>query len=108
MKGALLPNTVGDRGTQGIPGPPGPAGPRGQIGKTGGRGISGRRGATGARGKIGTAPNAPKEQLKVIRDVDKHLENIYRELDTHIGRMAKLQREIDELRARIRTTGIPH
>jgi hypothetical protein len=108
MKGAPLSKTKGDRGTQGIPGPPGPAGPRGHIGKTGGRGISGRRGATGLRGKIGITPGAPKEQLKVMRDVDKHLENIYRELDTHIGRMAKLQREIDELRARIRTAATSH
>jgi hypothetical protein len=94
--------TKGARGEQGTPGPPGPAGPRGYAGKTGGRGVSGRRGATGARGKIGSGSTAPKTHLKVIRDVDKHLENIYRELDTHIGRMAKLQRDIDELRGRIR------
>ena len=93
----------GDRGKQGTPGPPGPAGPRGYVGKTGGRGLDGRRGATGAPGKIGLGSGAPKAHLKVIRDVDKHLENIYRELDTHIGRMAKLQGDIDELRGRIRT-----
>jgi hypothetical protein len=100
-----MPETKGDRGKQGTPGPPGPAGPRGDIGKTGGRGLTGRRGAPGLRGKSGIVTGAPKEQLKVMRDVDKHLENIYRELDTHIGRMAKLQREIDDLRARIRTAG---
>ena len=98
-----MPNTKGERGQQGTPGPPGPAGPPGPIGKTGGRGTSGRRGATGARGHIGIASGSPKEHLKVMRDVDKHLENIYGELDTHIGRMSKLQREIDELRGRIRT-----
>ncbi len=97
-----MPKTKDDRGKQGIPGPAGPAGPRGYFGKTGGQGMSGRRGAIGPRGKIGKAPGKPKEHLRVMRDVDKHLENIYRELDTHIGRMAKLQREIDELRARIR------
>ena len=97
-----MPKTRGERGKQGTQGPPGPAGPRGYSGKTGNRGTSGRRGATGARGKIGITSAAPKKHLKVIRDVDRHLENIYRELDTHIGRMAKLQREIDDLRTRIR------
>jgi hypothetical protein len=70
--------------------------------------MSGRRGATGRPGNIGLAPSAPSEHLKVIRDVDNHLENIYRELDSHIGQMAKLQREIDELRVRIRTAGASH
>jgi hypothetical protein len=95
----------GSRGKQGATGPPGPPGPRGYIGKVGSQGRSGRRGATGAQGKIGRPAGGVTEQIEVIRAVDTHLENIYRELDTHIGRMAKLQRDIDELRTRIRFAG---
>jgi hypothetical protein len=94
------------QGPQGILGPPAPAGPRGAAGKTGTRGTTGKAGAIGAVGKTGATPVEPAGRRKVIREVDRHVDNIYRELGVHLKRMGQIQRQIDDLRAKLRTTGI--
>ena len=94
------------KGPRGVPGPPGPAGPRGPKGETGTHGAIGKQGPTGARGAADVPPAEPVERRKVLRDVDKHLENVYKELDGHLKRMTLLQRQIDEIRAKLRMVGI--
>ena len=88
----------GERGLQGIPGPPGPRGPSGPVGKTG---PTGHRGIAGRRGAKAKAPSA-KSRKRIVKAVDKHIENIYRELDTQLTRLSKIQVQVDELREKIR------
>lgn len=96
----------GERGPQGIPGPPGPPGARGARGP---RGHKGARGAKGPRGATGTKDATGKaraggsgEQLdrrKLLRNVNTQIEDIYRQLDIQLKRMAQIQQQLDELRA---------
>src|SRR5689334_14428173 len=91
----------GDRGERGIPGPPGPSGP---VGKTGDKGEPGRTGTTGAKGAKGSAapPPSPKGRQAVLRVLDRHIDNIYAELTAHLGRIGRLQKEIEDVRATIK------
>ena len=104
----------GSRGARGIPGPPGPSGVRGAIGATGARGAkgtAGRRGSQGLTGAAGAAVAAGaasmagvgKDQIRLLTSIDKHIDNIYRELDVQMTRTSKLQTQLDELRAKIRS-----
>src|SRR5437868_6100950 len=94
------------RGQRGIPGPPGPSGPAGRqgaIGKTGATGKSGVRGNAGPRGATGktiTAHFAGGKQA--ILELDEHLGAIYQELDIQLKRMAQIQVQVDELRAKVK------
>ena len=38
-----------------------------------------------------------------FREVNAHIDNIYRELDVQMKRMAQIQQQIDELRAKVET-----
>src|SRR4051812_39430364 len=100
-----MPQHAKSRGPKGAPGPPGPSGPPGPIGKTGAHGSAGRagrRGAAGMKGPSGRVRGAAGHHF--LQEVDRHLENVYRELDTHIKRMGTIQAQIDDLRAKLKTT----
>ena len=92
----------GARGLRGIPGPPGPAGARGFTGSGGARGLIGKTGAAGRRGAAGkkgaqATANTPKNRTRLIKAVDRHIENIYGELNSQLTRLIKLQSHIDPL-----------
>ena len=87
------------REPRGIPGPPGPPGKTGATGKTGARGATGK---TGVRGLIGKPDKRTRKQRKTaIAQVNGHIEKIYKELDIQLKRMAQIQYEVDQLRAKI-------
>jgi len=90
----------GPRGERGIPGPAGPAGP---IGKTGHVGDPGHSGTRGPKGEAGAPPTTLKGRKVVLRALDRHIDNIYGELTNHMTRITRLQREIDDVRAKIKT-----
>lgn len=68
-------------------GPPGPAGAQGPRGK---QGIPGPSPAELA------ASGAPP--IEVVRAIDRHVENIYAELDAHQKRLQELRAELASLR----------
>ncbi|HEV8348280.1 MAG TPA: hypothetical protein VGQ16_17010 [Vicinamibacterales bacterium] len=78
-------------------GPPGPAGPRGPRGHAGARGEPGR---TGKQGQVGTA--APTGRAMLLHEVNRHIEDIYRELNVQIKRMSQIQQQVDELREKLK------
>ena len=43
-----------------------------------------------------------KAKIRILTNIDKHIDNIYRELDSQLRRTAKLQSELDDLRGKIR------
>jgi hypothetical protein len=97
----------GTRGVQGIPGPAGPSGRQGTVGATGAKGARGATGRKGARGLTGLAGSQEgaiegKSRVQLLTSIDKHIDNIYRELDTQMRRTAKLQHELDDLQSKIR------
>lgn len=96
----------GDRGLQGIPGPPGPAGVTGRTGATGATGAKGTHGDKGARGLTGSIGKESKGQIggriKALDGVAEHIDQIYVELENQVARMKELQRQLDDLRAKIR------
>ncbi len=100
----------GARGAQGIPGPAGPSGRQGTVGATGAAGARGARGAigrTGARGLTGVAGPQEgaiegKSRVQLLTSIDKHIDNIYRELDVQMRRTEQLQIELRDLRANVR------
>lgn len=57
--------------------------------------MAGRKGA-----KAGIA--SPKSRKRLIRAVDRHIENIYGELTAQLNRLMKLQAHVDDLREKIR------
>ena len=100
----------GPRGPRGIPGPAGPRGsagsvgdqgPTGKSGPAGATGPSGARGATGAKGSA-TRGAGVKGRRRLLLSVERHIENIYGELTAQMQRIAKLQAQVDELRATLR------
>ena len=102
-----MANKRGARGAQGIPGPAGPSGRQGTVGATGAKGARGATGRKGARGLAGLAGPQEgaiegKSRVRLLTSIDKHIDNIYRELDRQISRTSKLQTELDDLRSKIR------
>lgn len=100
----------GPRGQRGLPGPPGPPGlagldgnqgPAGRIGPAGATGHSGARGPKGATGSSGRTPGG-KNRQRLLLSVERHIENIYAELTVQMQRMARLQVQVDELRAKLK------
>ena len=109
-------------GIPGPPGPPGPAGPRGPAGPTGHRGtkglrglsgqrgerglpgLTGRPGPTGERGRRGATASAklPTSALQQFNEVERTIEDIYQELEVQMHRMAQIQQQLDELRAKMK------
>jgi hypothetical protein len=99
-----MANTRVGRGPQGLPGPPGPAGPTGARGE---RGQVGARGATGATGKTGAiGKTAPLDRRTLLRNVNMQIEDIYKQLDLQLKRMAQIQRQVDDLRASVKQLAI--
>jgi hypothetical protein len=89
----------GARGERGIPGPPGPAGPSGKAGRVGTAGATGPR---GPKGEKGGQPATSKGRKRLMREVDRHIENIYGELVAQMRRLSRIQAQVDELRDKIR------
>jgi hypothetical protein len=57
--------------------------------------VAGRKGA-----KAGIASS--KDRKRLIKAVDRHIENIYGELTAQLNRLTKLQAHVDDLREKIR------
>ena len=82
------PGRPGKRGPAGPRGAPGPAGPRGQEGQTGERGPTSKTAAT--------------DRGALLNEVNGHIEGIYKELNVQMKRMAQIQQQVDELRAKVK------
>jgi hypothetical protein len=81
------------RSAQGRPGRPGPRGPRGPAGP---------RGETGKKGEQGEEGNAPTDRATLLKEVNGHIEDIYKELDVQMRRMSQIQQQVDELREKMK------
>ena len=91
----------GARGARGIPGPAGPAGDTGKTGATGATGAKGTHGDKGERGLTGrTSDDGSRNE--VMLNVSEHIDKIYAELEIQVTRLTALQRELNELRSKIR------
>ena len=96
----------GQRGKQGIPGPPGPTGKTGSTGVMGHTGHTGQRGpqgAVGQRGPTGSSGVLPSERRRLFASLHEQVDNIYKELDVQMKRMAQLQVQLDEVRNKMRS-----
>jgi len=100
----------GPRGARGIPGPPGPRelpAPTAIRGHRQGRRHRSDRTHRDTRAKrgdrcSGVRQRRSKGRKRLIAAVDRHIENIYGELTAQMRRMARIQAQVDELRAKIR------
>jgi hypothetical protein len=94
----------GETGQRGIPGPPGPSGKAGVEGAKGPEGRRGRVGVRGPEGAVGPAGRVRNlgDVAGQLHEVDRSIENIYKEMGTHIAQMTRLQQELDALRDRVR------
>ena len=78
------------------------------MGKTGATGATGAKGRHGDKGAKGSTGSAGKDRARVggrnrlLVSVRQHIDRIYDELETHVARMTDLQRQVNELRAKIR------
>jgi hypothetical protein len=74
----------------------GHTGSKGQTGSKGATGLTGKRGAAGAPGtsQILTIPSI------VLSNLHRQIESIYGELEIQMKRIAQVQAELDDLRAR--------
>jgi len=93
----------GKRGKQGIPGPPGPTGKTGSTGVMGHIGHTGPKGAAGQRGPTGSSGILPSERGRLFATLHEQVDNIYKELDVQMKRMAQLQVQLDEVRKKMRS-----
>ena len=91
----------GARGERGIPGPAGPAGDTGKTGATGATGAKGTAGDKGERGLTGGTSDDGSRN-KALLSVSQHIDKIYSELEIQVTRLTELQRELNELRSKIR------
>ena len=64
------------------------------------RGPKGAAGAVGAAGTPGSITSADRVELLGV--VESQIEDIYRELDDQIKRMAQLQKQMDDVREKLR------
>ena len=76
----------------------GSRGPRGPRGPAGDRGHSGHRGARGPQGEPGPAGPSVKGS-DVLEIVERQIDDIHRDLDVQMRRIAQIQKQMDELRA---------
>jgi hypothetical protein len=79
-------------------GVPGSAGPRGKPGTGMAPENIGARGAKGGPGPSRAAEPSDDSRMEVLAVVEGQIENIHRELDVQMKRIAQLQREVDEVR----------
>ena len=67
------------------------------MGRTGKTGPTGERGATGAPGELSSAG-----RVELLSVVEGQIEDIHRELDVQMTRMAQLRLQVDDLRVKFR------
>ena len=93
----------GPKGARGSRGPKGQQGPRGPQGARGATGPIGRRGKIGKPGSEGPAgvqgPNQPSD---ILEKMEIHFDDVYRQLEVQMKRMAQIQAELDILSAAVR------
>lgn len=89
---------VGRQGKTGAAGRRGSQGARGETGAKGRRGDSGKPGPKGLRGLRG-----PLHQDDVLERVVTHFDDVYQQLNGHLKRIGKMQRELDGLTATVET-----
>jgi hypothetical protein len=69
-------------------------------------GAAGKTGAKGARGAVGrvsaAAASRQSDRLEILALVEGQIDDIYKELDLQMKRMANLQVQIDDVRAKLR------
>jgi hypothetical protein len=84
-------------------GKPGRAGLRGASGSRGAAGVKGATGLTGKRGAVGATrvPWGGNASAFALTGIHKQIENIYNDLDIQMKRMAQVQAELDEVRAKL-------
>jgi hypothetical protein len=82
-------------GPKGVPGSPAP---RGKPGTEVAREKTGERGVRGGPGPSRATDPSDESRMEVLAVVEGQIENIHRELDVQMKRIAQLQREVDELR----------
>ena len=100
-----MPKTK-SKGPRGIPGPPRPAGPRGTKGATGERGAQGLAGLRGVKGETGVeGADASSRPVSQLNDIEHTIEDIYKELNIPMTRMAQIQQQVDELRTKVTALG---
>lgn len=74
----------------------------GERGPTGAKGKAGKAGATGKTGVTRRESNTTaRRRSEIAAQVERHLDHIYKELRVQLTRMAQIQMEVDELRAKI-------
>jgi hypothetical protein len=91
----------GPRGARGIPGPPGRIGKSGPAGKKGKTGARGPKGAMGARENLGAPSAGGAMNREALSRIHEQIQDIYQELDVQLRRMAQLQMQLDEVRAKV-------
>ena len=104
------PSARGQRGIEGRRGPSGKTGhdgvgkkgPRGNPGirgKTGKKGLVGARGKTGLHGAAGTLAGSEHEEILILQ---RRIEDVYEALTAQMQHTAKIQKEFDAFRAKLR------
>src|SRR5260370_1102023 len=79
----------------------GSRGPRGPRGPAGDRGHSGHRGARGPQGEPGPEGSSVRGS-DVLEIVERQIDDIHRDLNVQMRRIAQIQQQMDELRAMVR------
>ena len=81
---------VGARGLKGARGQRGPKGFPGRRGKVGAPGVRGKKGASG--------PAEDSRLLDIVKSVEDRFQDVYRQLDTQLRRIAQMQAALDSLK----------
>ena len=91
MAGAV--GKKGPKGSAGVSGSKGAKGLKGPIG------LKGHTGLTGKRGPVGAASIASPQLA--LTELHKQIDSIYRELNIQLRRMAQIQAELNDVRAKV-------
>ena len=92
--------TKGARGSRGPKGAQGPRGPQGARGPTGPIGRRGKIGKPGRKGPLGV--QGPNQRNDILERMETHFDDVYRQLEIQLKRMAQIQAELDILSAAVR------
>ena len=84
----------GPKGARGARGPHGARGPTGPIGRRGKIGKPGREGPVGVQGA--------NQRSDVLEKMEIHFDDVYRQLEVQMKRMAQIQAELDLLSAAVK------
>jgi hypothetical protein len=101
-----MAKSQGRRGVRGF------QGPAGRSGKKGPKGAAGKTGATGARGIVGhvrpVGALTRSDRMEVLTLVHREVNEIYKELEVQMKRMAQLQAQLDGVLSTVQQrTGTP-